>query len=44
MPPLAELLPPWLPPALAERALVGLAGLAAIWLAARLLRRRDLAA
>lgn len=39
MPPLSELLPPWLPPALAERLLAGLVGLGAIWLAARLLRR-----
>ena len=39
MPPLTELLPPWLPPALAERVLVGLAGITAIWLGARLLRR-----
>lgn len=39
VPPLAELLPPWLPPAVAERSLVALAGIGAIWLAARLLRR-----
>lgn len=38
MPPLSELLPPWLPPALAERLLVVLAGVVAIWLAARLAR------
>lgn len=39
VPPLSELLPPWLSPAVAERMLVALAGVAAIWLAARLLRR-----
>lgn len=38
MPPPAELLPPWLPPALAERILLALAGVLAIWLAARLVR------
>jgi small-conductance mechanosensitive channel len=39
VPALQELLPPWLPPALAERILVGLVGVVAIWIAARLLRR-----
>lgn len=39
MPPMSELLPPWLPPALAERLAVGLVGVVVIWLAARLLRR-----
>lgn len=39
MPSLTELLPPWLPPTLVIRALVALAGVAAIWLGTRLLRR-----
>ena len=39
MPPLSEVLPPWLPPTLVTRALVALAGVAVIWTAARLLRR-----
>ena len=39
MPSLSEVLPPWLPPTLVTRALVALAGVAAIWIAARLLRR-----
>lgn len=38
MPPLAEILPPWLPPALAERILLAVAGVLAIWLAARIIR------
>lgn len=38
MPPLSDLLPPWLSPAVAERILVALVGLLVIWFAARMVR------